>query len=333
MRRVAKADGVQSYVRRCQGVLNNRATGGFGSRQHQIRQSLAVQLQHLVADQMVDQRADARVKLTAIGQKRHQHADTERAGENLLRAHPQQCDVDHAGQRGVNHAIKNLQLLDRQRCVGLGHQHRLPCRLALALTREQLDRAHAANGFQQMGRLHGTAHDLLFGGKIQRAQPEQANAQIEQHRQHCHTGHRRAVDEHHGQCEQDEQAVKHAFNKSIGQHALNLVNCTDSGDDVTEVAFLKILQRQAQHVTHHIGSPLHAHRRIHHQQYPRARQRKSLLQNQQQQKSQGQCTQQISVARDKHMIENPLHQQRADQHQHLQHQRQQQHLRQRRPEA
>ena len=304
-----------------------------GGREHQIGQALGVQAQHLQVDGLVDQGHDAVIKLVAVGHEGHQHAHGQFVGDDLLRPQPDDQQHEAAAQQAAHQAVEDQQFFDLELRIGGAHQQCLPGALALRLAAKQLDGAHAADALQVVAGFAGAAHQRLFVGGIKGAVPEQAHRQVQQHRQQCHPGQQRAVDEHQPQRQQHQQAVEHRFDESGGEGVLNLVDRARARDDVAQVAVLKVRQRQPCHVRKHVRFPLHANRGLDDHQQPRAHQRRALLQQHQQPEADGQRGEQLGVARDHHMVQHPLHEQGRDQAKHLQRQRQQQHLAQRRPEA
>src|SRR5690606_35942768 len=118
--------------------------------EHDVREPLALHLEHLDLDEAVDEAADAARELALVGHEGHQHPDREAAVEHERRAEPDDDHVLQAEQHAVRVLKENLQLLPSQAGVDLVDEQRQPSGAALFLASKQLDRPRPPHGLEEV---------------------------------------------------------------------------------------------------------------------------------------------------------------------------------------
>ncbi|MNP58521.1 hypothetical protein D3C76_1534450 [compost metagenome] len=103
---------------------------------------------------------------------------------------------------------------------------------------EQLDRAHPAQGLEKVALLLGSAHQLLFTGATQRAEPGPARQRVKQHGGDGDQRQWRAVEKHQHQRDHGHYAVEQRLDERGGEGALDGLERAEAGDDIAQVTAL-----------------------------------------------------------------------------------------------
>ncbi len=286
-----------------------------------------MQIEHAELDALVDQVVDAIQKQQLEGKKPEQHADREAAVDHEQRREPDHGHVFHAEDRAIGRLVQQRDRLAAHASVGVIDHQVLVGGATLGLAQVELDRHHAAQGFDEVGRAFGFVHDLFVLGAPLRAVEQPAHQAIADGSEHDHQRELHAVPEHQCQRQQHHGTVDDRFQERERQRALDRIDAAKARHDVADVALLEPCQRQAQELREQgvEQAQIQLRRQVHAE--PGAHSGDRNLQQHEQAEAQAEHRQQIDVAADHDAIEHDLDKKRCGHREHFQHQRQQQHLR------